>query len=100
MADEEYAAWAAVRALVEVYAQTRATDFSTLAGALRGEGLRLDMYKGLPGSFRPWDNQLRQPILLHTADAVIARPPLQGFLHEHDVLDTLGTDEPQTACRM
>ena len=99
MVDEEYAAWAAVRALVEVYAQTRATDFATLAGALRAESLTLDLYKGLPGSFRHWDNQLRQPILLHTADAVIARPPLQGFLHEHDTLDTLGIDEPQTACR-
>jgi ABC transporter substrate binding protein (PQQ-dependent alcohol dehydrogenase system) len=99
MADEEFAAWAAVRALVEAYAQTRATDFPTLAKALRSESITFDVYKGLPASFRTWDNQLRQPILLHTADAVIARPPLAEFLHERNVLDTLGTDLPQSACR-
>jgi hypothetical protein len=31
---------------------------------------------------------------------VIARPPLSGFLHERNALDTLGTDLPQTACRL
>jgi hypothetical protein len=39
------------------------------------------------------------PLLLSTADAVIARPPLPQFLHQTNVLDTLGVDAPETACR-
>ncbi|MCK5624155.1 MAG: amino acid ABC transporter substrate-binding protein, partial [Alphaproteobacteria bacterium] len=58
-----------------------------------------DAYKGNPASFRPWNNQLRQPILLHTHNAVAARAPLDGFLHRRDVLDTLGIDEPESKCR-
>jgi ABC transporter substrate binding protein (PQQ-dependent alcohol dehydrogenase system) len=99
MRDAEWAAWAAVRSLIEVYARTRSTDYATLVGALRGGDLTLDVYKGPPASFRPWDNQMRQPILLHTSDAVIARAPLEGFLHESNDLDTLGVDRPQSACR-
>ncbi len=33
----------------------------------------LDTYKGAPGNFRPRNNQLRQAVLLHTHNAVIAR---------------------------
>ena len=62
--------------------------------------LTLDTVKGTPGSFRPWDHQLRAPILLSTADAVIERAPLPGFLHQTNVLDTLGVDAPETACRL
>ncbi len=56
------------------------------------------MYKGTPGSFRSWDNQLRQPIVLHTSDAVIATAPFEQFLHPTTYLDTLGVDQPQTEC--
>jgi hypothetical protein len=41
-------------------------------------------------SFRRWNHQLRQPILLATADAVIARAALPDFLHRTNALDTLG----------
>ena len=55
---------------------------------------------GAPGNFRSWDNQLRQAILLHTYNAVIARAPITGFLHEKNNLDTLGTDEPESTCSL
>ena len=37
-----------------------------VTGYLKSDRLTLDAYKGTPASFRPWNNQLRQPILLHT----------------------------------
>jgi ABC transporter substrate binding protein (PQQ-dependent alcohol dehydrogenase system) len=49
-------------------------------------------------TFRAWNRQLRQPILLHTYDAVIAVAPLEGFLHETNTLDTLGLDRPESGC--
>jgi hypothetical protein len=38
-------------------------------------------------------------VLLSTADAVIERAPLPQYLHETNVLDTLGIDALETACR-
>jgi hypothetical protein len=41
---------------------------------------------------------MRMPIMLATHNAVIAIPPLEGFEHQTNVLDTLGTDEPEHSC--
>ena len=99
MKDADWAAWAAYKVIVEAVARTGGTDFDAVAAYLKGETLTFDAYKGNPASFRPWNNQLRQPILLHTHNAVTARAPLDGFLHRRDVLDTLGIDEPESKCR-
>ena len=32
-------------------------------------------------------------------NAVIASAPLDGFLHQTNTLDTLGRDQPESACR-
>ena len=50
-------------------------------------------------NFRPWDGQLRMPMMLATHNAVIAVAPLDGFLHQTNTLDTLGTDEPEHKCQ-
>lgn len=60
--------------------------------------ITLELYKGFPGSFRPWDRQLRQSILLGTTDMVIALAPVEGALHQRNTLDTLGSDEPEFHC--
>ncbi|SMF54202.1 amino acid/amide ABC transporter substrate-binding protein, HAAT family [Tistlia consotensis] len=99
MADEDYAAWVAVKALIEAAVRTGSTDPGTLAAYVTSDAVNLDTYKGAIGSFRPWDGQLRQPILLATHDAVIARAPLDGFLHQTNTLDTLGADRPETRCK-
>jgi ABC transporter substrate binding protein (PQQ-dependent alcohol dehydrogenase system) len=100
MAAEDWAAWAAVRSVVEAIARSGSTEPAVLRAFLTSGDARLDLYKGVPGSFRSWDNQLRQPILLHTHNAVTARAPIEGFLHEKNDLDTLGTDARETECRM
>jgi len=99
MQDSDWAAWASVRLIVEALTRTRETRFETVAAYLKGDALTFDAYKGNPASFRPWNNQLRQPLLLHTHNAVAARPPLDGFLHHTDILDTLGVDAPESDCR-
>ena len=58
--------------------------------AFKGEGL----------SFRPWNQQLRQPILLVTPRVLVSVSPQEQFLHERTPLDTLGYDEPESACRL
>ena len=94
----DWAAWAAVKAIVESVLRTRSTDFAEVGAYLRSDKLTLDGYKGNPVNFRPWDNQLRQPILLHTHNAVVERAPLRGFLHPTQNMDTLGYDRGDKMC--
>lgn len=100
MRDADFAAWAAVRQLLEAMMKAKSADFAAVRDALLAEDARLDVYKGMPASFRPWDRQMRQPIVLHTHNAVIDYAPLPQFLHQFNVLDTLGVDRPDTACRL
>jgi ABC transporter substrate binding protein (PQQ-dependent alcohol dehydrogenase system) len=95
----DWAAWEAVKAVTQAVVRTRASDFNTVKTFLLNDRLNLDTVKGNAGSFRAWDHQLRAPVLLSTADAVIDRAPLPQFLHQTNVLDTLGVDAPETACR-
>jgi len=95
----DWAAWEAVKAVTEAAMRTQSTSFDAMKAFLLSDRLNLDTVKGNPGSFRPWDHQLRAPVLLATADAVIERAPLPQFLHQTNVLDTLGTDAPETTCR-
>ena len=95
----DWAAWEAVKAVTQAVMRTRSTTFDAVKAFLLSDKLTLDTVKGNPGSFRTWDYQLRAPVLLSTADAVIERAPLPQYLHQTNVLDTLGIDAPETACR-
>jgi ABC transporter substrate binding protein (PQQ-dependent alcohol dehydrogenase system) len=99
MAAADWAAWVAVKAVAQAVLRTRSTDFAVNRDFILGERFTLDGSKGSPMSFRSWDGQLRQPMFLATHDAVIERAPLRGFLHRTNDLDTLGYDQPETACR-
>ena len=98
MQEQDWAGWAAVKAVVEAAVRTRSAEPKALRDAMLSPEFQFDGYKGTAVSFRPWNRQLRQPILLHTHNAVIARAPLEGFLHETNTLDTLGLDQRETAC--
>lgn len=93
-----WAAWEAVKAVASAVVRTKSGSFEEMRDYILGERLNLDTVKGNPGSFRTWDHQLRQPLLLATPDAVIARAPFEQFLHEINDLDTLGIDAPETGC--
>jgi ABC transporter substrate binding protein (PQQ-dependent alcohol dehydrogenase system) len=94
-----WAAWEAVKAVTEGVVRSRSVAFEIVRGFIVSDKLNLDTVKGNPGSFRAWDHQLRAPVLLATADAVVERTPLPQYLHQTNILDTLGLDAPETACR-
>ena len=83
MSDLDWSAWMAVHAVADAVGRHAARSPAELVRVLADDALSLDLSKGTPGSFRHWDKQLRQPIILHSADAVIEYAPLEGFLHEH-----------------
>ncbi len=99
MASADWAAWIAVKMVVQAALRTRSADFDQQRKFILGDG-SFDGNKGVAVSVRPWDHQLRQAILLTAPYSVIARAPLEGFLHKSNDLDTLGDDEPETPCRL
>ncbi len=100
MRAEDWAAWASVKSVVTAIRKTGSTELGGLRRFLTGPDTAIDVYKGNPVSFRAWNNQLRQPILLHTHNAVVARAPVEGFLHRLNYLDTLGYDREESKCAL
>lgn len=98
MNDAQFAAWVAVRSVYINAIRTRGNNYEAIREHMLSEDANLDSLKGNPMTFRTWDNQVRTPMLLATADAVIARAPFPEYLHTTNVLDTLGMDGPETRC--
>lgn len=95
----DYAAWAAVRSIGEAAARAASADPAAIAAYIRSDAFEFAGFKGLSLSYRPWDGQLRQPIPLVTARALVSMSPQEGFLHPRTALDTLGYDRPESGCR-
>lgn len=99
MRAEDWNAWVAIRALGEGATRANSTDFDKIVGHIEGPDLKLGAFKGDPVSFRSWDGQLRQPILLVAGDMMVSVSPQEEFVHQVSTLDTLGTDQPETKCK-
>lgn len=99
MTSRDYAAWLAVRAVGEAATRTQSLDPAALLTYIRGDKFELAGYKGVPLSFRPWDGQMRQAILLAQPRALVSVSPQPGYLHQFSELDTLGVDRPESKCR-
>jgi len=97
MTSHDWAAWAAGKALVAAAVAAPKGPAAAFGQAL--PKVELDGYKGVPLSFRPWDGQLRQPLLLSDGEAVITLAPADGMLHPKNTLDTLGVDAPEKLCK-
>jgi ABC transporter substrate binding protein (PQQ-dependent alcohol dehydrogenase system) len=100
MTDIDYAAWMAVRAIGEAATRTQSVDPDALMQFMRSDKFELAAFKGARLSFRPWDGQLRQPVLLVDARSLVSVSPQPGFLHQFSELDTLGTDRPESKCKL
>lgn len=98
MQESDYGVYLAVRAIGEASVRTKSNRQSVLHEYLQSDNFTLQGYKGMPLSFRPWDGQLRQPILLAAPRAMVAVAPVEGFLHPKTELDTLGYDQAESAC--
>ena len=98
MTAQDWAAWMAGKALVALVSAAPKGNAAGWAQAL--PKLQLDGSKGTQMSFRSWDGQLRQPLILTDGQGVIATAPIEGLLHPSEVLDTLGADAPEKLCKV
>jgi ABC transporter substrate binding protein (PQQ-dependent alcohol dehydrogenase system) len=99
MEGADWAAWMAVKMVVQATLRTHSADFATQRAFILGDA-GFDGDKGLPVSVRQWDHQVRQAVLLAAPYMVVASAPLEGFLHRTNELDTLGDDEAETPCHL
>jgi ABC transporter substrate binding protein (PQQ-dependent alcohol dehydrogenase system) len=99
MEEQDYAAYLAARAIGEAATRTQSNDSKKVKDYMLSDAFALQGYKGDPLSFRSWDGQLRQPVLLAAPRSLVAVAPIEGFLHPKTELDTLGYDQPETQCK-
>ncbi len=91
-------AWTAVRTIGEAVTRTKSAEAKRLRDYIVSPAFELAAFKGQALTLRPWDLQLRQPVLLSDGRNVVSVSPQQGFLHPVSELDTLGYDKPETKC--
>ena len=96
----DHAAWLAVRVIGEATTRTGTADPEKLRAFLISPEFSIAAFKGVRLTFRPWNQQLRQPILLADGRMVASVSPQEGFLHQYSELDTLGVDRPESKCKL
>ena len=99
MTEVDYHAWTAVRALGESITRSNSNKIKDIREYLLSNKFGLGAYKGVKVSFREWNGQLRQPILLAAPRSMVSVSPQEGYIHPVSELDTLGKDKPETTCK-
>lgn len=99
MGSYAWATWVAARTAAEIASTFNKATIRQQLQALRQGAVAVDGYKGQRLTFRAWDGQLRQPLMLAHGDGVAELAPIEGFLHPRTVLDTLGFDQAESGCK-
>ena len=100
MVERDYTAWVAVRSIGEAVTRIDTAQARAVKAFLVSDRFKLAAFKGVGLTFRKWNQQLRQPVLLAAPRALVSVSPQPGFLHRLTPLDTLGYDEPESECRL
>jgi len=93
-------AWLAMRMIGEAATRANSSSPDKLREFMLSEEFSIAAFKGVRLTLRPWNQQLRQPILLSDGRMTVSVSPQEGFLHQTTELDTLGLDQPETKCRL
>lgn len=99
MSGWDWSTWMSAKAIADALIEAKDVSPAAMRERLRAEQTILDGFKGSRLGFRPWDQQLRQPLFLGYGSGIAGLAPFEGFLHQRDVLDTLGFDRPESACK-
>ncbi len=95
----DYAAWLAVRSVGEAATRVNKTEVAALQQHMLSADFKLAAFKGVPVTYRDWNGQMRQPILIVSRRILVSVSPQEGFLHQYSPLDTLGYDRPEVTCK-
>lgn len=95
---EDYNVWLALRVVGEAVTRANTAEPMGVRDYAISDAFELAAFKGQKVTFRNWNGQLRQPILLHDGMITVSVSPQEGFLHQRSTLDTLGLDKPESNC--
>ncbi|MBE0454418.1 ABC transporter substrate-binding protein [Roseovarius autotrophicus] len=98
VAPEDYNVWLALRVIGETVTRTGSAEPDAIRAYALSDSFDLAAFKGQKVTFRDWNGQLRQPVLLYDGWTTVSVSPQEGFLHQISPLDTLGLDRPESAC--
>ena len=96
--EADYQVWLALRVIGEAVTRANTGETAALREYLLSDAFEVAAFKGVPVTFRTWNGQLRQPILLFDGRITASVSPQDGFLHQRSPLDTLGLDAPESGC--
>lgn len=97
--ERDYMVWLAVKTFTEAALRTGSAELQVVRDYLKSEKFVVPGFKGVGLSFRHWNHQLRQPMLIAWRGALVSVSPQKEFLHQRTATDSLGFDEPESACR-
>lgn len=95
---EDYNVWLALRVIGEAVTRANTVDPMGIRDYALSDAFELAAFKGQKVTFRDWNGQMRQPILLTDGRITVSASPQDGFLHQVSPLDTLGLDQPESEC--
>jgi len=98
MTSIDYAGWVAARTIGEASTRIKSVDSTKIKNYILGKDFALAVYKGIKVTYREWNHQLRQRILLASPRALVSVSPQKEFLHKFSEMDTLGFDVSESEC--
>ena len=99
----DYQAYVAARTIGEAVTRNHGQEFGVVAPFITSDEFQLAPFKGIKQTYRKWDGQFRQPILIATDKVPVSISPQRGFPHaSHPEIevDTLGIDQPESKCKL
>jgi ABC transporter substrate binding protein (PQQ-dependent alcohol dehydrogenase system) len=99
MTERDFTAWLGVRVVGEAVTRTARNAAADVNAYILSKDFEVAGFKGVGLTFRSWDHQMRQPMLLSGPRTLVSISPQDGFLHQKFLTDTMGFDEPETKCR-
>ncbi len=96
----DFQVWLALRVIGEGVTRTSSADPKAVRDYVLGSDFELGIFKGTKVNFRPWNQQLRSPVLLANDRMIVSVSPQKEYLHQVSQLDTLGYDEPESRCSL
>jgi ABC transporter substrate binding protein (PQQ-dependent alcohol dehydrogenase system) len=99
MTERDFTAWLGVRVVGEAVTRSGKNKPEDVNAFILSPEFEVAGFKGVGLTFRKWDHQMRQPILLSGPRTLVSISPQEGFLHQKFLTDTMGFDEPETKCR-
>ena len=79
---EDYDVWLALRSVGEAVVRAGTADPQEVLDYVLSDEFELAAFKGQKVTFRDWNGQMRQPILLYDGSITVSVSPQEGFLHQ------------------